>query len=179
LTPGGLEVPPFGGIPGKWVDLEPDPTPPEYGYRVISADIWKDTLLPGWKDYLGAPDKTHVTPPTLAPTASTGVYFTDELSLQGAVDPKDFADRVELTPTSCENCGKYGCVVIKFKIQDPSSIEVPNRRGEAAVPGLTSHGAREWRTIMNVYLDAQMEVHLIERTRGGRYRHRLVALDRV
>lgn len=179
MIPGGREGPPFGGIPGMWADLEPDPTPPEYGYRVIAANVWKDTILPGWHDYLNTTHKTSVRPPTLAPTGSSGVYFTDESSLQGVVAPEDFADRVELTPANRENCEKYGCVVIKFKIKDPGGIEVPPPHGESIVPGLTSRGAREWRTVTNVYLEPDMEVHLIERTRGGRYRHRVVALNSV
>jgi hypothetical protein len=171
--------PPFGGPIGRLARVGPASLPPADAYRVIPKNTWDNLIYPVWEAYQKAlySGNTQVTPPYLTPNGpGNGVYFTDEDSLKGIMDPLALANRVELSTYSTTSCDNYGCVVLKFSIRSPSDAMVPEPNAGVTQKGLTSGGAREWMTVRNVPLDASMEVRLIERISSGGIHYCLLSL---
>lgn len=163
-------LPPFGGTPGVWNSgLLPSPTPPPVGYRLIPGSIWWPLTHWSWRQYLAALTSTppYPAPPFLGPPkpagTPSGIYFTDQDSLEGILSAGDFALRLNLPSSTQLDCQKYGCAIVAF--QTAPHVIAP--AGSTITYSVTPQGAREWVTTGNIALNTSMKVKYIDRAPGG------------
>lgn len=97
---------------------------------------------------------------------SIGVYFTDQVSLEGINDPSQFARRLALRLPDHDECQRYGCAVIGFDIPDISLVQVPPLTTGTTL-GMTATGAREWFYGDNLELSPTMDIIYVDPAPSG------------
>ncbi|HEX5503822.1 MAG TPA: hypothetical protein VFW96_14455 [Thermomicrobiales bacterium] len=124
-----------------------------------------------WREHLAhkATARLYSLPMLAPPSATYGVYFTDEESLAGMAGPVEVARRVGLGRSAYNDCSEWGCAIVKFPVPD-NGIQVPAPSRASGVPGLAAGGAREWVATTNIAFDAAMEVWYVDwdAAQGGR-----------
>ena len=156
----GFIGPPCGGMPTVLNRVSPASAVaiPTRGYRVIAAPVYVEFISNHWYEHHAkAMVGKHHPLPYLAKPSGPGVYFTDQESLQGIIEPSGFAQRVALAARDHILCQRYGCVVIAFQVPNPSLVQFPLPTA-GATPGSTPRGAREWLYDGTITIDSGMDV---------------------
>jgi hypothetical protein len=136
---------------------------PNRACRVIPGTVWIKQLLPDWREHLAqAIIGMHYQVPRLAASTSPVVWFTDHESLEGLADPAQLARRLSFPLPDHNDCTRYGCVIIEFRIPDHSLVKIPAPAPGLTVGGITHSGAREWVYNRQIELTAQTNIIYVD-----------------
>ena len=132
--------------------------PPPTLCRVVPGFTWSQRAFRDWLKYSASRNAGGtLLAPKLGRDTASHIYVTDEASLDGILSPTSITNRLGLSNPAQTECMRYGCVIIRFTISDPTVAIFPPLHMYAAQQGLTVNGAREW-LIPNIRLDRLMDV---------------------
>ena len=156
----GFTGPPCGGMAGvlNYVSSSVSIAVPTRGYRVIAASVYAEYIAYHWYEHHAkAMIGKHHPLPFLAKRSGPGVYFTDRESLEGILQPAEFAQRVALSARDHVLCQRYGCIIVIFTVPNTSLVQIPPPTAGAS-PGLTPRRAREWICPTAIEADETMDI---------------------
>ena len=138
--------------------LTPLIVPPSTLCRVVAGFTWFQRAFRDWLKYSASRNAGGtLLAPKLGRDTVSHIFVTDETSLDGILSSVSMANRLALSRTAQAECLRFGCVIIRFTILDPTVATFPPLHIHAAQQGLTVNGAREW-LIPNIRIDRLMDV---------------------